>query len=216
MNDIFPVLIIIPMFKSGWGGVFGTIDAFMFVGSIINFVAAPSLYTYGGVKCATLVASVVGISGLVFVILALIVFHKAEQMQNQSLSETNQTEDIVSLIELTRTEDSRSIAEDQCTFKKHDDQIYIPVSSTSGEDAVADNSHNTANSLDETIISYDTTDFFVCQKFSLFYYNYLISGCFLYGAMVPFMFIGSKLIQVTYDASVKVADRIVLIPEVLI
>jgi nitrate/nitrite transporter NarK len=53
-------------------------------------------------------------------------------------------------------------------------------------------------------------------KYSRCYYLYLASGAMLYGAMVPFWFIGSKYMQDYYDMSVGRADTLMLLPEGLI
>lgn len=48
------------------------------------------------------------------------------------------------------------------------------------------------------------------------YHLYATAGAFLYGAMVPFWFIGSKYLQDTYHIDVSMADALVLLPEGLI
>lgn len=45
------------------------------------------------------------------------------------------------------------------------------------------------------------------------FYMYLLNGVFLFGAMVPFWFIGSKFFQVNYSLTVQQADFLMLMPE---
>lgn len=48
------------------------------------------------------------------------------------------------------------------------------------------------------------------------YYMFLCTGAFLYGAMVPFWFLGSKLLEDCYSLSVAQADALMLFPEGMI
>ena len=45
------------------------------------------------------------------------------------------------------------------------------------------------------------------------FYLYLMNGIFLFGAMVPFWFIGSKFFQINYGLHVQQADFLMLMPE---
>ena len=122
------MLIIIPMFTNGWGGVFGTIDGFMFFGSILNFIAAPTFYASGGVRLATLVASGVGISGLLFVLLALY-YDRNRAMEVKRIAERTrerEREDIVSLVELVRSEENTYT---KTTTRVNSYRQYFPVAS---------------------------------------------------------------------------------------
>lgn len=48
------------------------------------------------------------------------------------------------------------------------------------------------------------------------YYYFLLGGAMLYGAMVPFWFVGSKFLQDGFGLSVTVADLLLLLPEGMI
>jgi hypothetical protein len=48
------------------------------------------------------------------------------------------------------------------------------------------------------------------------YYYFLLGGALLYGAMVPFWFVGSKFLQEGYGLSVTIADMLLLLPEGMI
>ena len=54
------------------------------------------------------------------------------------------------------------------------------------------------------------------HMFGYQYYMFLCTGAFLYGAMVPFWFLGSKFLQDSYSLSVSHADALMLFPEGMI
>ena len=54
------------------------------------------------------------------------------------------------------------------------------------------------------------------HNFGYQYYMFLCTGAFLYGAMVPFWFLGSKFLQDCYSLSVSQADALMLFPEGMI
>lgn len=56
-------------------------------------------------------------------------------------------------------------------------------------------------------------DFLSLGSFSPLFYCYLVSCMFLFGAMVPFWFIGSKFFQVNYKFDIFQADALMLLPE---
>jgi hypothetical protein len=51
------------------------------------------------------------------------------------------------------------------------------------------------------------------RDFGIQYYLYLMEGVFLFGAMVPFWFLGSKFLQINYDLPVETADFYMTFPE---
>lgn len=54
------------------------------------------------------------------------------------------------------------------------------------------------------------------RQFSVSFYGYVVGGVFVYGAIVPFWFIGSKFLQDSFALSVVEGDFLMIVPELVI
>jgi MFS family permease len=155
--DMIPIVILGPLFGDGWGAMVGGVNAFLRLGSALNFIVSPLVYREAGLPAAVYTSFAFSLIMVVFGLLARRTYAsilsdrrllKQQQQHGMDMDQVDGNEE---------EEEEEEEEEDTCTG------CSFPLS-----------------------------------KFSRVYYLYAGSGFFLYGAMVPFWFVGSKFLQLKY------------------
>eukprot|EP00928_Gymnodinium_smaydae_P043005 TRINITY_DN28906_c0_g2_i1.p1 TRINITY_DN28906_c0_g2~~TRINITY_DN28906_c0_g2_i1.p1 ORF type:complete len:442 (+),score=33.65 TRINITY_DN28906_c0_g2_i1:167-1492(+) len=68
--DVLPLAILAPLFSDCWAFMGGLFNAFLRMGSVLNFVVSPIVYKHSGIEAALTVSCLMGISGLAVAIVA--------------------------------------------------------------------------------------------------------------------------------------------------
>jgi hypothetical protein len=159
---MLPIVILGPVFQDDWGQMVGKVNAFLRLGSALNFVISPITYREFGLSGAAFTSFVVSVGMIVFGLLARTTYTRLKALTP------------------THPQPQRSTTVEESTGRQKD--CY--------ESSIAP-----------------------LWEFGRIYWLYMLAGFFLYGAMVPFWFLGSKYLQLRFDFDVQWADALMLLPE---
>jgi hypothetical protein len=157
--DMLPILILGPVFQDDWGQMVGSVNAFLRLGSALNFIISPITYREFGLSGAAFTSFAVSLGMIGFGFLA-------------------------------RATYIRLIALNQSQVKSQSPEGVTGRQKGCYESSIAP-----------------------LSEFGSVWYFYMLAGTALYGAMVPFWFIGSKYLQLRFAFDVQRADALMLLPE---
>ena len=195
--DTFPVLVVRPLFESNWSLVVGFINALIRLGSVVNFILTPYIYRVSGLEMSFFISAMVGCSSIIFAILAKLSYDTLTRNkgihlpldtghQNKKQPVHNQRFTKVETIDRLTQQDDEEIDD-------MNDVLLTPSAPSSSAVVVPIVSPTSYISRAcENLLS-----ILPLHKLDSLFYVYLISGMCLYGSMVPFWFLGGKLLQVS-------------------
>jgi hypothetical protein len=301
--DSVPIVVLHLMFDSQWGLVLGLLNGFLRLGSVMNFVISPIIYTSSGVKAALWFATAMASLSTLFAIAIIYVLGNGDkligsigyerldisgdiELESSSSIKLDTDSSVLKVVaqgdehdiegqalELDKSphlgiykgyapiatpmatvcngenfsladdkdieiaDTSRILTEDVLVFSQ---EIGVSHRILEDNSLISTNVDDIDHAISTKIVKHGSIDieieFSLLSRIRLFgtvvknsiisalplhlftyqFYMFLFSGACLYGAMVPFWFLGSKFLQDNYALSVTKADALMLFPEGLI
>ena len=198
--DSCPILILFPMFKPRIGLVIGMINGMLRMGSVANFVLSPVIYESEGIVVALWFSTLVAATATLFsagILLVLRVMERREERQQQQREQQRQQEQ-----QQVGDNDVDEVVVFDRTTPKDDDTTPVDMFVI----------HSTfRRSLLPMLVR-----LLPLHEFSRTYYMFILCGAFLYGSIVPFWFVASAWLQLTYSLPLGTADLLTMAPEGMI
>jgi hypothetical protein len=166
-----------------WGILSGCVNGFIRLGSVVQFVLMPVVYRRYGIVTALWTASAMGSSGLIFGIFSQRIAGKLRREQARHGPSPPPP-----------ATESRSH-----TLRYNPSSTRLLLSQEEqGECSKRGEGINVIEAV---------------REFDVAFWMYAAFGMLLYGAMVPFWFIGGKYFQESFGMSVATSDALMLLPE---
>jgi hypothetical protein len=175
--DMLPIGLLMPRFKELWGTIVGIVNGFNRLGSVCNFLIGPRLYEGSGLRTAVAVPSAIGAS------VALTTAFLTLPLDAR-----------VARLEAVRDGSATATA---------------PSSSTSSSSTAATSTPAGAERASPAALLGRAAQLLrlARREMHLSFGCYLLGAACVYGAVVPFWFVGAKHISLRFDRSLAEARR---------
>ena len=188
--DMTPIVILFPIFASSQGLIVGMINGMLRLGSVANFLATPAIYQAGGLSAALWVSTLVATTTTLFSVGILFVLRIMEKRGQRAGGDP-------------AVDDNGEV---EVVFEKSVDN------EPTGEFIINNSYRRPLGS----VIWRGLVNALPLHTFSRKFYLFLFAGMFLYGSIVPFWFIASGWLQLTYHLPLTTADGLTVLPEGMI
>lgn len=209
--DMTPIVILFPMFAASQGLMVGLINGMLRLGSVANFLITPAIYQVAGISAALWVSTLVATITTLFsvgILFVLRIMEKRVQGDAAVRITTPTLSPILSTGGLT-TDDNDEV---ELVFDSSSQDSRKSNDEPTGEFVI----NNTYRRPMASVVWRVLADALPLHTFGRQYYLFLFSGMFLYGSIVPFWFIASGWLQLTYHLPLKIADGLTVLPEGMI
>jgi len=200
--DVLPIGLMQPRFVSSWALLVGIVNGVNRLGSVCNFLLEPALYHAGGISLALLVPSLLGCSML----LGTVVIHRTDARLKRIEHEA--ARQVGSSCSSSSGGGGGSGSGGGSIGSSASDGSSAADSSSAADGA----NHASSHEPGAPAISAPLT-LRALRAFSRTYWLFLLGSACVYGAVVPFWFIGAKIIAVRWRMSLSAADTFLLWPE---
>jgi len=221
-QDCIPVIMLRPLFAAEWGVVCGILNAILRCGSVLSFLLNPVMYQTYGVVAALWLNALFALLAIGCILGACWAENKVEVVVNMD-AEISADTDAHAHVQI-HTEDCYPAHTAESSTPQADeeeeDRVAIELISTAGVPGNGSSSSGNGDSsatatspwMQHTYMA-TLLRYYPLHEYSFMLYYYLLAAIFVYGAMVPFWFVGSKFLQVNYVLSVGTADSYMQLPE---
>jgi MFS family permease len=232
--DTMPFIVLKPLFgEDSWSTAMGMVNSFLRLGSVVCFIVSPYLYKLENesVSAALAFAAVVGWCGCMFSVLGWM----WEPCPDISHHITDKKYELVRMVD---EENSVGLPDDENIVMSVGSAAPLgaieckdgvgDIVNGSGGSAMIVNAKRTremtekvTDTMGSSIIHLkndagpDYVSMLPLYDLPVAFYWYILAASLMYGACVPFWFMGSKYLQNAFHLSVSKADSYMLIPELV-
>jgi len=194
IDSLLPIVYLNQFFKPEWSTIIAILNVLLRSGSAVNFAVSPAMYRTFNLNAAVWTSAGVGVSAIAFMLIA----RYLELKWNAKVDE-----------------DDANTTSKRSKFSIESSEVEMTELSThsQADESAINNNTRTAAATSLTFVSIIST-LVPLHKFQSVFLYYLASGSFMYGAIVPFWFMGSKFFQDNFYLDVSTADGLMIIPEV--